>query len=421
MTSKFETFTEFMNSVQSAKPERFLTKKGDRAMNDDAFTEMKAYLIENYQGIEVLNSFVDENGSVFDCIPIEKQSALKGSGRMVPEAPDLPEIKNKPDANDNRNANQVESQLSPNRKDEFGNAMFCPPGTVPKRRITLDELARFGTMRHFFQKSPVGSGLPPSMINQSNILEAVEATHRYGHAYQNVDNLGGHSNLNIWNPSIDTGSGQIFSLSQHWYVGGSGPNLQTAEVGWQVYPQKYGHSMPVLFIYWTSDAYKNTGCYNLDCSAFVQTSTSWTIGGALSPVSVTDGLQYEIEVSFQLDRGLWWLYVGGTQSSNAIGYYPTSIYNNGAMASKASSIDYGGETVGTTSWPLMGSGRFAGEGYQKSAYQRNIFYLPTTGGSFFANLTASQPSPLCYTANVTSDNPPWNATLFYGGAGGMNC
>ncbi|MDF5724101.1 MAG: neprosin family prolyl endopeptidase [Rhizonema sp. PD37] len=35
----------------------------------------------------------------------------------------------------------------------------------------------------------------------------------------------------------------------------------------------------------------------------------------------------------------WWVYVNGT----AISYYPTSIYNKGAMASYATSIDYGGE------------------------------------------------------------------------------
>jgi hypothetical protein len=54
-------------------------------------------------------------------------------------------------------------------------------------------------------------------------------------------------------------------------VGGNGSTLQTAEVGWQVYPQKYGNSYPTLFIYWTADGYNRTGCYNLDCSAFIQT------------------------------------------------------------------------------------------------------------------------------------------------------
>jgi len=236
-----------------------------------------------------------------------------------------------------------------------------------------------------------------------------------------VDNLGGHSFLNIWAPLIDTNKEQIFSLSQHWYVGGSGSNLQTAEVGWQVYPQKYGNSYPILFIYWTADGYNRTGCYNLDCSAFVQTNNSVTIGGTIGNISIKNGSQYDMEVAFYLNQGNWWLYIGGTISNNAIGYYPTSIYNNGALASNASSIDYGGETVGTTSWPAMGGGEFADTGWQKAAYQRNINYYSTTGGAADASLTADNPSPLCYSAIVTKYNPPWSETLWFGGPGGTNC
>jgi hypothetical protein len=158
----------------------------------------------------------------------------------------------------------------------------------------------------------------------------------------------------------------------------------------------------------------------LDCQAFVQTNNSWTIGGTIAPVSVTNGQQYEIELAFYLYQGNWWLYAGGTSSSNAIGYYPTSIYNNGAMESKASEIDYGGEVVGTTSWPPMGSGAFAGQGWQKAAYQRDIYYFPTAGGASSANLTASQTSP-CFTATVIDYNPPWNETVWFGGPGGTTC
>jgi hypothetical protein len=412
--------SEFLNSIQSANNEQYLMKKENKIANQDAFREMKARLIEIYKGVKVLHSFVDENGSIFDCIPIEQQPTLKGSEQAVPKAPDLPGIKNKTDSKENLTANHVESPLNSSRTDKFGNAMSCPPGTIPKRRITLEELAHFGTLRHFFQKSPFGSGIPPSVLLQSNDAD-ITAAHRYAHASQQVDNRGGHSFLNIWDPPIDTQNEQIFSLSQHWYVGGSGSNLQTAEVGLQIFPGKYRNYLPVFFIYWTADSYQNTGCYNLDCSAFVQTNNSWPIGGAVGPISSMNGQQFEIEVAFFLNQGRWWLYVGGTAASNAIGYYPTSIYNNGAMASKASAIDYGGETVGTTSWPPMGSGAFANEGFQKAAFQRDIYYFSTTGSANFANLTPSQPSPRCYTGTVTFLNSPWNETLFYGGPGGTNC
>ena len=91
-----------------------------------------------------------------------------------------------------------------------------------------------------------------------------------------------------------------------------------------------------------------------------------------------------------------------------------------AMASHAAEIDYGGETVGTTSFPRMGSGAFANQGWQKAAYQRQIYYYPQAGGSAWAALTASQAWPNCYTAQVVNYASPWNETLWYGGPGG-NC
>jgi len=112
---------------------------------------------------------------------------------------------------------------------------------------------------------------------------------------------------------------------------------------------------------------------------------------------------------------------GGEAGSNAIGYYPVSVYHGGAMASGAASIDYGGETVGTTSWPPMGSGAFASAGWQQAAYQRDIRYYPPGGGTLNASLTASAASPRCYTCTVTLYAPPWSETIFFGGPGGNSC
>jgi Neprosin len=213
----------------------------------------------------------------------------------------------------------------------------------------------------------------------------------------------------------------VFSLSQHWYTAGSGGGLQTAEVGWQVYPQLYGSTQPVLFIYWTADDYQSTGCYNLSCTAFVQTSNTWALGGALAPVSTAGGQQYELQMGYYLFEGNWWLYVNGGAAANAVGYYPTSIYRSGAMAAKAAEIDYGGEVVGTTSWPPMGGGAFANQGWQHAAYQRDIRYFPAAGGNVSATLAAVAASPNCFTAAVSMQAAPWNETLYFGGPGGTNC
>jgi hypothetical protein len=118
-------------------------------------------------------------------------------------------------------------------------------------------------------------------------------------AYQFVSNGGGHSYLNLWAPFVDTVNGQIFSLSQHWYVRGSGGNLQTLECGWQAYPQFYNDDRPHLFTYWTADNYNTTGCYNLTCDAFVQLPGAPIAPGMpLGPVSVIGGQQFIIELSY---------------------------------------------------------------------------------------------------------------------------
>jgi hypothetical protein len=286
------------------------------------------------------------------------------------------------------------------------------------RRITLEEMSRFGSLRHFFQKSPLG-GRHPHLSAADDVTAGL---HKYAHASQFVPNLGGSSIINVWDPEVRP---QVFSLCQHWYAAyyqdQQGPVVQTAEVGYQVFPQKYGTTAPCLFIYWTADGYQNTGCYNLDCAAFVQTNPNWTLGGPISPVSVAGGTQVELTVAYYLYQGVWWLYLGGLAANNVVGYYPASLYGNGPMASSATSIDFGGETVDNTAWPPMGSGAFASAGYQQAAYQRDIQYFPPTGGIQPARLTVQQPSPNCYTINLELTSTSPLEYFFYGGPGGTNC
>jgi hypothetical protein len=420
------SLADFIKSVDGASHQS-LAASADAKANESEFTAMKSHIVGLYRNVAEVHSFEDQNGSIFDCIPVNQQPALKGAAPAKP--PSLPAMDktaaSSGEAVGDRKPIEILPGFRAGQTDKNGNQMSCPEGHIPMRRVTLQEMTRFESLRHFFQKSPQGEGRPPRTVGnptaalEPSISPAVAATHRWAHAFQNVNNLGGHSYINLWDPPI--GANQIFSLSQHWYVGGSGAGLQTAECGWQVYPGKYNNTkLPVFFIYWTADDYNKTGCYNLDCSAFVQTNHAVTIGGTISPSSVYGGAQYEIQLSFYLNQGHWWLYWGGGASSNALGYYPTSLYSGGAMASHAAEIDYGGETVGTTSFPGMGSGHFAKEGWSKACYQRDITYFPTGGGQVNASLTASQGWPSCYTSQVIMYASPWFETEFYGGPGG-NC
>ena len=123
-----------------------------------------------------------------------------------------------------------------------------------------------------------------------------------------------------------------------------------------MFPQKYGHGQPVLFTYWTADNYQNTGAYNGEDHQFVQTSSSvpnWSCteqrqrhgrrpGGAGGLLRSLPGKL--VALCRRVDN------------TNAVGYYPGTLYQGGPMATGATEIDFGGETVGTGSYPPMGSG-----------------------------------------------------------------
>jgi hypothetical protein len=427
---------------QIAGGARFDTYRRDprmRVADENAFSEMQAHIDKLYAGVDAVHSFEDASGHIFDCIPIEQQPSLRGHGGALPQPPDLrPVLQGKAAVQ----STPVAMAAAPHiRLDRHGNRMQAPAGTIPMRRVTLDEMCRFRDLRHFLRKHPSISAAASDAAGktgspgQTSPLQAHDAdmrtqpstpdpdsgkNHRYAYTHQTVDNIGGNSSLAVYAPPIDTN--QIFSLSQHWYTSGAGTGHQTLEVGWQVYPEKYGHALPVLFIFWTADNYASTGAYNLDAPGFVQTNGAWTIGGALSPASTQGGQQMEIEAAVYLYNGNWWLYMGGLAAENTIGYYPTSIYNGGAMATKATSVLFGGETVcRTVSWPAMGSGANASAGWQQAAYQRNIFYFPPGGGAQWTTLTPEQPSPACYTLALAKAAAPWGVYFFYGGPGGGDC
>jgi Neprosin len=242
-----------------------------------------------------------------------------------------------------------------------------------------------------------------------------DGTHRWAWGEQKVNNNGGDSVLNLWRPDPSPG---VFSLSQHWYVGGSGSSLQTVEGGWQVYPSFYNTSDPVLFVFRTPDNYAS-GCYNLTCSGFVQVDNTWVLGGAIMPVS-TDGTvpQKIIRMQWQLYQGNWWLFVQGSGNYIAVGYYPGTLFNSGQMSKNAEFVKYGGETDSDDSGNSgqMGSGAFASTGWTHAAYQRTIYYIDTTLTSHWTTLSANQPTAACYTIDMHNNSSgSWATYFFFGG------
>jgi hypothetical protein len=141
------------------------------------------------------------------------------------------------------------------------------------------------------------------------------------------------------------------------------------------------------------------------------------LGGGFTNYSTIGGTQYEIGLGYYFYQGNWWLMVGG----DWIGYYPATIYAKGQLTKSAEKIDMGGEVAPPSTFPAMGSGRFASAGWQQAAYVRAIQYRDSTGTFRDVNpssLKTSQTVPKCYTiSKPTWGGTSWRYYFYFGGPG----
>ncbi|HEX3918690.1 MAG TPA: neprosin family prolyl endopeptidase [Caulobacteraceae bacterium] len=433
-------FEEFQASIPTEQAAKYLARPDLRVRVASDFEAMRQHLQSLYAPLKVTHSFALET-DIYDCIPLMQQPSVRlmGITRIADVPPPLPQPAAGPavahlSADEMRlhavAQPQALAQLptagaavqvgAASAVDRFGNSTRCEAGSIPMRRVTLEEMSRFHTLQDFFNKgaselAPTGPGanIPP--------CGGASCLHKYSVFHQAVSNWGGNSTINVWSPSVDTSKDEAFSLTQQWYVGGSGaslPGLQTVEIGWQNYPQKYGDQRSRLFIYHTADGYNHTGCYNLDCSDFVQTDNSVYIGGGFTNYSTAGGGQWEMAIQVQFYKGNWWLFYGG----KPFGYYPGSLFHGGALTHAATDVEYGTETTGSSIWPPAGSGGQPALGWSRAAYQKNLFYISTSGGGVWENLSTLALAP-CYALNGPSSGggSGWQVYFYDGGAGGKSC
>jgi hypothetical protein len=114
------SFAAFLDGVRSARYADFAGRGGAAVRDEAAFEEMRGYLIRRYGEAVPAGSVTDPAGAVFDCLsfPPSPHPSAAVTG--------------------------------------------CPAGSVPVRRVTLDELVRFATLADFLGKGPPGEGVPPS-------------------------------------------------------------------------------------------------------------------------------------------------------------------------------------------------------------------------------------------------------------------
>ncbi|MGF6658953.1 hypothetical protein QF000_000597 [Paraburkholderia atlantica] len=386
-----------------------------KVRDSSAFEDMRQSILDRYYGVHVSKSF-EANGQTYDCVPVMEQPAVrKYHLRQIATPPPfiLP-------ANPDRDVASAPPQ-------DGASMPSCGSNAVPLMRVTLDTLSRFPTVEAFYKKAPP-MAMTSSDAQSPNPDPA--AGHKYAVFEQKVDNLGGNVTFNIWNPKVNTGMGQVFSLSQVWYVGGEEAGLQSEEAGWVVYPQMFGDTLPHYFIFSTADNYQQTGSYNDSKRDFVLVAGTAVLGRAFTDISAPGGPQHEFSTGYHRDtEGNWWVIFDGV----AIGYYPAAFYQGGQNSHNATDIKFGTETTGRTSWPAAGSGNWGDALYGHAEYQRNLYYYNLADTATWSDFVLFRNSN-CYHAvgplrngkggNVPTNTPYpswWTRFFFVGGPGGSSC
>ncbi|KAI4341390.1 hypothetical protein MLD38_026120 [Melastoma candidum] len=347
-----------------------------------------------------LKTIHSPDGDMIDCVPAHLQPAFDHPELRGQIPVDPPE--RRPVTNESLDHGASEAFQTWHKAGEL-----CPEGTVPIRRVTEEDILRASSIRRFGRK-------PRRHIKR----DSTGSGHEHAVMLASGDFYGAKASINVWSPRVTDEF--EFSLSQLWVISGSFENdLNTIEAGWQVSPELYGDNYPRFFTYWTSDAYQATGCYNLMCSGFVQTSNRIAIGAAISPRSSYRGRQFDISVMIWKDpkHGHWWLQFG---SGHLVGYWPAALFSQ--LRSHANMVQFGGEVVNTRSRGYhtstqMGSGHFPWEGFGKASYFRNLQVVDWENNLVAPrNLRPMADHPNCYDVRQ-GRNHGWGTYFYYGGPG----
>lgn len=149
---EFIQFEQFFVNVQKATLDDYSKIALTKVSSEKEFSKMRRHILSLYEGVVVNNSFVMNLVGHVDCIDINTQPGLKQNGqKLTIETPPPPMIV-KDEDEEQQKAQFIEPMLNNEKKDRFGNLMYCEKGFIPMRRITLDELTRFKTLEDFLNK-----------------------------------------------------------------------------------------------------------------------------------------------------------------------------------------------------------------------------------------------------------------------------
>ncbi|KAI3967689.1 hypothetical protein MKX01_039599 [Papaver californicum] len=299
-----------------------------------------------------LKTIQSEDGDVIDCVDIYKQPTLDHPAlkhHKIQMKPSITYLKT--ESTDTRNnASRPVSQT-------WQKSGSCPEGTIPIRRIQKQDLLRAGSLDRFGMKSPYVFSNPSNTVydftpNKTHNFDNLNLTGASNSLFLNrslgalvtlgYHYIGARGDINVWNPQVENPDDE-YSSGQIWVFNGD-HFAETAEAGWIVYPRVYGDTATRFFVYWTADNSDKTGCFDLSCQGFVQTSSEIALGAKLDPISSIDGQQSHIPLFMYRDKNTqnWWLEFNGKQ----VGYWPPELF--GLLKESAIMVQWGGEVYSRT-------------------------------------------------------------------------
>ncbi|XP_024979030.1 uncharacterized protein LOC112516245 [Cynara cardunculus var. scolymus] len=223
---------------------------------------------------------------------------------------------------------------------------------------------------------------------------------------------GAKANIKVWNPFVE--SNTDYSSSQVMLRNGPLKTFETAEAGWTVNPIVYNDAKTRLFAYWTVDGMQNTGCFDLTCPGFVQTSQDILLGGDITSL-------YGSEITIQIHKdpytNNWWL----IYNDKDVGYWPGDIFP--ILKHQATLVLWGGEVyspkVGTNphTATAMGSGVFSDVVFGSSGTIRGMLIEANSHDLMEPErLYVSSDEWDCYDAYLLNERKS-ELKFFYGGPG----
>jgi hypothetical protein len=299
-----------------------------------------------------------------------------------------------------------------------------PAGTVPVVRFDVETYLK--TVQDLPENPADVFKKPPPPSPDSN--------NRYYGVWQRFDTFFGTSGrINIWDTAGPV-SGET-SIAQTAVIRGN--PMQAIEAGKIESDSLNGDDRPHFFTFYRTNGGATgdwVGGYNTLQKGWIQVSSSVSPGMSLTNWdSTVDGNQYSLDLEVRLWNGNWWVRAAGEWA----GYYPAcngggaflpcsnaTLFSAAGIRDKADRLDWYGEVFDSSAPRAtttdMGSGRFASEGWAKSAYFRNItFYWQPATYWWWDSGAPTATDSACYTVTgpFYSQTDAWHNWYYYGGPG----